>query len=123
MSIILTRSKPSPSGSGSISLPSVAVDVDPSTTEVVDSLPLTFRIVKWLIIVDELIVGGKNVTYEVMAHLRPDGTLLFTQYGILGDRIQHRVQIVNSGTDVDLQVQNNDSNTLRIIVTRIHIEP
>jgi hypothetical protein len=123
MSIILTRSKPSPSGSGNISLPTFTVDVDPSTTEVVDSLPLTFRVVKWLVVVDELIVNGKNVTYEVMAHLRPDGTLLFTQYGVLGDRILHRVLIVNSGTDVDLQVENNDANTLRILVTRIHIEP
>lgn len=120
MSLILTRSK---SGGAGVSDPTTSFDIVPAATDTVDIISLPVRIVKWLVVIDELVVGGKNRTYEIMAQFRLDNTVLFTQCGILGDSISHVADVVLVGVNRELHIQNTGSNTIRVQTTRIHAEP
>jgi hypothetical protein len=95
--------------------------VAPTNTEVVDLFNTSAsRTAKWIVVVTED-ATSKTQAYEILA-LHKDGlTSTHNRSSIIGDKISHDVNVIIVGTDLTLQITNNETNDLTIDVTRLEI--
>lgn len=117
MSVILAR--PHNVGGGQVQT-NVTI-IAPTNTEVVDLFATaSSRTAKWIVVVTEEVTGNTQA-YEVLA-LHKDGlTSTHNRSGIIGDPIDHVVNVLIVGTDLTLQITNNESNNLHVDITRLEI--
>ena len=95
--------------------PFETASISPSSTTVVDTVDTTeFDSRKWII--DYETTDGLVRTVEVLARVNPGSpsTALFNIYSILGDIISESTTVEISGTDMQLKITNNHTQTLNV---------
>lgn len=106
--------------SGSSSQSSNTGIVTASTTDVVDTVSLTINTIKWLV---ELIDNTNNKirSYEIMAINKFNIATSYTIYGIIGDKISHDINVSINGSNIDLNITNNEFVDLNYKILRLEI--
>jgi hypothetical protein len=92
--------------------------ITPTSSVDVDVVVVTaHRSIKW-------VVSLTNPTtleyrsYEILALVKGTTAVTHTIYAKIGDNIQHNVDVVVSGGNVNLSVQNNEANDIDVSVSR-----
>lgn len=115
MRFILT--KPLSSGSSQSSNNGV---VTTSTTLTVDTVALTINTIKWLVeLID--ITNNKIKSYEIMAINKFNIDTSYTIYGIIGDKISHSIDVTINGSNINLNITNNELVDLNYKILRLEI--
>lgn len=95
--------------------------VDSGDTITLDSFAFSFfKAVKWHIVISNLSTS-KVRCYEMFTTHQNGTSPSYNLYGILGDQINHTVNLYVSGSDINFDVTNNEGETLLIYATRIDI--
>ena len=95
--------------------PFETASITPTNTNVVDTVDTTeFASRKWII--DYETTDGLVRTVEVLARVNPTSpnTAIYNIYSILGDSIPESTTVVMSGTDMQLKITNNHTQTLNV---------
>jgi len=93
-------------------------DVAPSATSVIETIDTTSVIsVKFLIVVEDLTTGDSR-SFESHAFVGL-GQNVFNMHSVMGDRLRYSIALVSNGTDKEIQLTNNEANTLRIRVAKL----
>lgn len=118
-SLVITR----PQGTGGSGVPGTSVAdiiINPGQTVQVD---VTDQLsAKWIYtLIDETNV--KVLSGEVLGLNRMGINPTHTTYGIIGDRIAHRVEVAMAGPDMVLAITNNSAVQLKAHIVRINVTP
>ena len=118
-SIVITRPQSS-SGSGVPGTSVADIIITPGNFNQVD---VTDQLVaKWIYtIIDE--TNGKVLSGEVLGLNRMGVNPTHTTYAIIGDRINHKVEVIMSGPDMALKITNNALVDIKVHVVRINVTP
>ena len=95
--------------------PFETASISPSNTTVVDTVDTTeFDSRKWII--DYETTDGLVRTVEILARISPGSpnVPLFNIYSVLGDSIPESTVVSVSGTDMQLKITNNHTQTLNV---------
>lgn len=97
------------------------VIVNAAATTAIDAIPLAdYRGAKWFVAVVNHHTNDVDM-YEVYG-IHQDGTAPFhTVYSIQGNGVNHTVDVVISGANLQLEVTNNESNEIVVYVTRMPV--
>ena len=115
MSTIVTHGAP-----GGVVSTAVAVTVTPSATENIDSVPVSVaQAVKWFVTVNDT-TNNLVAAFEVYAMHRNGVSTDFNSTSIVGDHTLSYVDdVVISGSDLVLQITNNEAVDLLVNATRL----
>jgi len=121
MSVIVARGRGiGGAGAGGIGT-ALSLSIPNTTTGVVDILPVaTYRSAKWLVTVTDS-TGNRVRSYEVFGMHRNGASPTHNQYGILGDTITHTVAVTINGTNLRLEITNNDGAAITVDAVRLPI--
>jgi len=123
MSVIVARSTGGGSSASSSSPGSVTSfqgNVALTNTEVVDTVTTDSVVgAKWLVTITT--PDYRACGYEIFAVVRPNDTVSFTVYAMLGDTILHGVDVTILGGILNLQISNSDTVPLTVRGTRIEV--
>lgn len=115
MSILLTN--PS-SGISSGTTPLTAV-VTPTSTVSIDALDTTtIRSAKWFVTITNTTTNEVRA-FEVYATHRNGANPLHTVYAVIGDAIDHVLDVVIVGVNLELQVTNNEAVNITVDATQV----
>jgi len=97
------------------------VAIDPATTEIVDSIPVSdYRGTKWLVSIINPTTNNRK-SFEVFA-VHQDGTSpFFTLYSTLSTGLAFILDVIISAGNLELTVQNNELNAVIAYITRLPI--
>lgn len=117
MSLILATSRGGQSGGHQIPL----VTVPASSTSVIDSVPTAdSRTAKWVVVVTDT-TNDKTQAFEILALHKNGTTSTHNMYSILGDQIDFALNVIIVGTDLTLQITNNEAVSIEVDAARIQV--
>lgn len=92
-----------------------------SVQETIDSVPISINTIKWIV---ELIdnTNQKMRSYEIMATNEFNTNISYTVYGIVGKKILHGISVVLNGSNIDLNITNNEMIDLNYKISRIQLQ-
>ena len=96
--------------------------VTASTTDIIDSLPLGLVSIKWLLTIINPTAETIHSS-EILLQCRPAGVnsvrILYNRYSNLCDIIDHDIDLVILGSNIQLKITNNESVSITVSATRI----
>ena len=100
----------------------LAVDIPAGNTLVVDSVPFSDRMTaKWLVTLTNY-ATTEIQSYEVLGHYFTGKTNpSYTASALIGDRIKNKAEVVISGGELALEIENKESQTLHVDVCRFNM--
>ena len=114
MAFVLLRA---PQGGASSDLVTSSVVIPTTATGTVDSVASTSLAVKWFVSVENN-TTTENAAYEIYAQNR-GGTVSWNRSSTLGDEIDHDIVVAISGPNLELQITNNEANSITVRAVRI----
>lgn len=76
---------------------------------------------KWMVTLTTDEVDFKTKSFEIMAvHRSSTGGSNFSRYGVVGDTINHALDVVQNGSNLQLKIENKQNINLIINITRIN---
>lgn len=98
----------------------VHLQIPPSANVDVDSYPVLYtRAMKWLLSIQH--VNGSKHHFEEIAAMVINGQVRFTSYGRMGDIIDSIIDARIDGSNIVLNITNNENYTLDVCFTRIQV--
>lgn len=114
---ILTRPVVSPGGIPGTALSNISVG--PSATVTIDQVVgANTPSVKWMVTVIDT-TNSKTVSYEINALNKFNSSISHNRFGVLGDNIDHTVNVQLSAGNINLNVTNNETTNIAVNVVRI----
>lgn len=92
-----------------------------NTTLTVDAINInTVNTVKWIV---ELIdnTNFKMLSFEILGINKFNSNTSHNKYGITGENILHGVTVIINGSDINLDITNNESVDLNYKIARIQL--
>ena len=93
-----------------------------NTTDIIDSLPCDLVSMKWLLTIINPTAETIHSS-EILLQCRPAGVnsvrILYNRYSNLGDIIDHDIDLVILGSNIQLKITNNESVSITVSATRI----
>lgn len=87
-----------------------------SENKTIDTIQLSrTKYAKWVIYLD---TSSKSRTLEIVA-VEKSSTAKHSVYGIVGDSIQYNISVESDGTDMTLELINNESEDLTVKFKRL----
>ena len=94
--------------------------INPSSSKDIDSIIISAsKTCRWLLEVRDN-VAGKISSEEIIAQEK-SSAVKFTEYGIVGDFINYVVNVTSDGTNIKLNVTNNEGNQILTKILRMTI--
>lgn len=116
--IVITRPQNSSSGSGVPGVSVADILITPGNSVIVDTADKLTA--KWIYtLIDE--TNGKVLSGEVLGLNRMGTNPTHTTYAIIGDRINHKTEVIISGSGMALIIKNNTLVDIKVHVVRINV--